>query len=70
MNHVSALYGCLMLIHGGYTTENKQTLSDFNLFDMEDRKWVECVCGDEMGPRKMHTVQAIFDQDAYQRMYL
>ena len=61
MNHVSALYGSLMLIHGGYTTENKQTLSDFNLFDMEDRKWIECICSDEMGPRKMHTIQAIFD---------
>lgn len=29
-----------MLIHGGYSSEGKITLGDFNLFDIELHKWI------------------------------
>jgi hypothetical protein len=51
MNHSSALLGCLMLIQGGYTSENKSTLGEFNLFDMESRKWIECIHNTDMCSR-------------------
>lgn len=59
-----------MLIQGGYTTENKTTLGDFNLFDMEAKKWIECSYNDEMSPRQMHTMQAVYDQNIYDRFYM
>jgi len=29
-----------MLVHGGYNTEQKKTLHDFGLFDLEKQKWI------------------------------
>lgn len=40
MGHVSAMLGSLMLIHGGYNSEGRIQLDDFNLFDVEDQKWI------------------------------
>ena len=40
MAHASAFLGSLMLIHGGYNNEGKIILDDFNLFDIEEHKWV------------------------------
>ena len=39
--HTASCLGSLMLIHGGYSSEGKITLSDFNLFDVEEHKWVK-----------------------------
>ena len=39
--HPSAVFGSLMLIHGGYSSEGKISLSDFNLFDIEVHKWIK-----------------------------
>ena len=41
MYHTASCLGSLMLIHGGYSSEGKITLSDFNLFDIEVHKWVK-----------------------------
>lgn len=41
MYHTSAVFGSLMLIHGGYSSEGKIALSDFNLFDIEVHKWIK-----------------------------
>ena len=41
MNHVAGTMGSLMLIHGGYNTEEiVKVLDDFCLFDLELNKWV------------------------------
>ena len=40
MLHVSAALGSVMLIHGGYNSEGKVMLDDFNLFDIEEHKWL------------------------------
>jgi hypothetical protein len=32
--------GGIMLVHGGYNTEGKVTLDDFNLFDFDTKSWV------------------------------
>jgi len=41
MGHAAAALGSLLLIHGGYNCEGKIHLDDFNLFDVEDQKWVK-----------------------------
>ena len=41
MSHVMAMMGSLMLIHGGYNCESKLTLPDFQLFDIEEQKWIK-----------------------------
>ena len=41
MYHTASILGSLMLIHGGYSSEGKITLSDFNLFDIEVNKWIK-----------------------------
>ena len=38
--HTAATLGSLMLIHGGYSSEGKIVLGDFNIFDIEEIKWV------------------------------
>ena len=35
MNHAASIMGCLMLVHGGFSTESKKVLDDFCLFDVE-----------------------------------
>ena len=30
-----------MLVHGGYNCESKLILDDFNLFDVEEHKWIK-----------------------------
>jgi hypothetical protein len=41
MNHVAGTMGSLMLIHGGYNTEEiVKVLEDFCLFDLELNQWV------------------------------
>ena len=41
MYHTASNLGSLMLIHGGYSSEGKITLSDFTLFDIEVHKWIK-----------------------------
>ena len=41
MNHAAGLLGCVMLVHGGFSTEIKRVLDEFSLFDIEQLKWVE-----------------------------
>lgn len=36
MSHVAAVFGSFMLVHGGFNTEGKIVLDDFNLFDLEE----------------------------------
>jgi len=64
-----------MLVHGGYSTEGKITLSDYNIFDIEENQWVKCVIGlneesSGIGERSNHTMQAIYDSDLYDRIYV
>ena len=42
MNHVAGIYGGILLVHGGFNTEQKKLLNDFALFDLERNKWIEC----------------------------
>lgn len=41
MNHAAGLLGCVMLVHGGFSTEAKRALDEYSLFDIEQMKWVE-----------------------------
>jgi hypothetical protein len=41
MNHTASVMGSLMLVHGGFNTESKKVLDDFNLFDLEMMKWID-----------------------------
>lgn len=41
MNHAASILGSLLLIHGGYNNEGTIVYSDFNLFDIEENKWIK-----------------------------
>jgi hypothetical protein len=41
MNHGCDIMGCLMLVHGGFNTEQKKALDEMKVFDMELLKWVD-----------------------------
>ena len=43
MNHVTCRLGCIMLTHGGFSTEGKIMLDDFNLYDIELQRWLNVV---------------------------
>jgi len=41
MNHASDIFGCIMVVHGGFCGEEKRTLDDFALFDFYLKKWIK-----------------------------
>lgn len=41
MQHAGACFGGIMLIMGGFNTEAKQILDDFNLFDCKIETWLK-----------------------------
>ncbi len=43
MSHAAGVMGGLMLMHGGYSTEGRLVLDDFNLFDFKLMKWITCI---------------------------
>ena len=43
INHVASRFGCIMLTHGGFSTEGKIMLDDFSLFDIELNRWLNVV---------------------------
>ena len=34
MNHASCVFGCMLVVHGGYFCEDKFLYSDFDIFDL------------------------------------
>ena len=40
INHVASRLGCIMMTHGGFSTEGKIMLDDFNLYDIELNRWL------------------------------
>jgi hypothetical protein len=40
MCHAGAVLGGLMMMHGGFNTEAKIVLDDFNLFDFDSQSWI------------------------------
>jgi N-acetylneuraminic acid mutarotase len=41
VNHAAAVIGGIMLVMGGFSSETKQTLDDFNLFDFQTNTWLK-----------------------------
>ena len=41
MNHSASIMGCIMMVHGGFSTEAKQVLDDYQLFDIEAMQWID-----------------------------
>lgn len=41
MSHSTSTLGCMMLVHGGFSTESRKVLDDFNLFDLKLMKWID-----------------------------
>ena len=41
IGHVACMFGCVMMVHGGYSTEGKIMLDDFNLYDVKLGKWLK-----------------------------
>ena len=40
MSHVASRLGCIMMIHGGFSSVGKVILDDFNLYDIELNRWL------------------------------
>ena len=40
INHVASRLGCIMMTHGGFSTEAKIMLDDFSLYDIEQNRWL------------------------------
>ena len=43
INHVACRLGCIMMTNGGFSTEGKIMLDDFNLYDIELNRWLNVV---------------------------
>ena len=41
-NHVAGVLGSVMIVHGGFNTEQKKVLNDYALFDLDTSKWIYC----------------------------
>lgn len=39
-NHIAGILGSVMLVHGGFNTEQKKVLNDIGLFDIDTHKWI------------------------------
>jgi hypothetical protein len=40
MSHCASILGGMMVVHGGYNTEQKKILRDFGIFDLENQVWL------------------------------
>jgi len=34
MHHAADVFGCLLVVHGGFSGESKMVLNDFSLYDL------------------------------------
>lgn len=41
MHHASDVYGCMLVVHGGFSTETKEILGDFSIYDIDNKTWVK-----------------------------
>ena len=42
MHHAADVYGCILVVHGGFSTETKDILGDFSLYDLDKKTWIKC----------------------------
>lgn len=40
MGHSAAVYGCCLVVYGGFYGEDNQYLNDFVVFDLELKAWI------------------------------
>ena len=72
-NHVAAIYGGCMIVHGGLQGEMGQVLDDVALFDIALGMWLRFKkpkrCLTRLGGRQQHTLTSVVDYkiDAAQR---
>lgn len=77
--HTAAKMGQLMLIQGGFDSENQKLLSDYQLFDLEHQKWLKVEIKSEkdlesrahlpLGAIQMHTMTAVFSKKNQKELY-
>ena len=36
MHHAADIYGSMLVVHGGFSSENKETLSDIAIYDISN----------------------------------
>lgn len=37
MHHAADVYGCMLVVHGGFSGEEKQILNDFAVYDLSKK---------------------------------
>lgn len=43
MHHAADVYGCMLVVHGGFSVEEKDVLGDFGIYDLKKKTWVKSV---------------------------
>ena len=56
MHHAADVYGCILVVHGGFSTESKDILGDFNLYDLDKKTWVKCYLSPPFVPQTTSTL--------------
>lgn len=41
MHHAADIYGCILVVHGGFSGETKKVLGDIALYDLSKNKIVD-----------------------------
>ena len=62
MHMAADFYGCIMVVHGGFSAEDKDVLGDFNAYDFKRRVWCRIVpskASKKIAPRFSHTLTSM-----------
>lgn len=67
MHHASAIFGNILMIHGGFNSEDKHIYDDTFLYDLELHQWITLKKSkhitEALGKRQMHTMTTILNSD-------
>ncbi|CDW80498.1 kelch motif family protein [Stylonychia lemnae] len=63
-NHASAIFGSIMMIHGGFFADQRKLLNDFALFDCDMNRWImtRVYCNQERIDDKNYQYSQVTDQ--------
>jgi hypothetical protein len=68
MYHASAIFGNILVIHGGFDTEDKNKYGDCFLYDLDNFAWIDLKMPSQfeesgVGERCMHTMTTIISNE-------
>eukprot|EP00347_Sterkiella_histriomuscorum_P009141 403342363 len=72
MNHASTIFGSMLLTHGGLYQEEGQMLGEFQIFDFEQKRWIQAGvnCYQDIGKGQIMRVQSRHRKDLNLKLQL